>query len=611
MKLKKLILILITIFIMNLYGCTYSQVNIPDLKVNSDQKNYDLIVVGADPEGISAAVTAGRNGLDVLLVSSDKEVGGLMTLGKLNFIDMNHDKDGTLITEGIFKEFYDKVGGSAFDIQKAIKVFRDMLNESNVTVKLNAKVIEPIKEDNNLVGVKVLKNETEKEYLAKRFIDATQDADFSALAGVPYTFAGEDIGEKDRMMGVTLVFELKDVSWFKVFSYLNWNRVMGYIKKDERKHEGAKLDSAWGYTKVGYAYEPKDELMRLRGFNIAKQPNGHVLINALVIFGVDVLDENSKENGIKRANEELKHLVPYIKENFVGFKNAELVGTADELYVRESRHIIGEYQLTIDDVLENKDKWDKIALGSYPVDVQPTVNQRWGTVVGNPDKYSIPFRSLVPLKVENLLVVGRSASYKSLAAGSARVIPVGMCEGQAAGVASAYSLKNSISFRDMSKSKEAIKAVQDELVKEGAYLESFDIPNPLANHFAYEGIRTIRSLGLLDGGYSNDYYLEDPVNKWFFQNLINNVLAKAGKPSANYIEVNPEPKVSDILKATNYGLTGELTDDFAAIRASLTEKNILDQKLLPYFKDDSKRPQRAEVIMLGANVYKYLLNEEN
>ena len=67
--------------------------------------------------------------------------------------------------------------------------------------------------------------------------------------------------------------------------------------------------------------------------------------------------------------------------------------------MRESRHIVGEYQLTIDDVLENRDQWDKIAIGAYPVDVQPTATQTYGTVIGSPDRYAVPFRSLVPLKV--------------------------------------------------------------------------------------------------------------------------------------------------------------------------------------------------------------------
>lgn len=115
--------------------------------------------------------------------------------------------------------------------------------------------------------------------------------------------------------------------------------------------------------------------MRLRGFNIARQDNGNVLLNALIIFGVDVLDEESKQAGIARGQEELAYIVPYLRENCVGFENAELVSTAEQLYVRESRHIIGKYQLTIDDVLENRDCADKIAIGGYPVDVQPTATR--------------------------------------------------------------------------------------------------------------------------------------------------------------------------------------------------------------------------------------------
>ena len=66
--------------------------------------------------------------------------------------------------------------------------------------------------------------------------------------------------------------------------------------------------AAWGYTKVGYDYQPQDDMMRLRGFNVARQDNGNVLINALLIFGVDALDPESKKEGIERAKVELEHL---------------------------------------------------------------------------------------------------------------------------------------------------------------------------------------------------------------------------------------------------------------------------------------------------------------
>ena len=134
----------------------------------------------------------------------------------------------------------------------------------------------------------------------------------------------------------------------------------------------------------------QDPQMRFRGPNLARQKNGNVLINALLIFGVDSLDPASKAEGIARGKKEIPHIVEYMRENFVGFEKAQFVSTAEQLYVRETRHIQGEYRLTITDVLENRDQWDKIGYGSYPVDVQPTSPSNSGNVIGKPAIYAIP-----------------------------------------------------------------------------------------------------------------------------------------------------------------------------------------------------------------------------
>lgn len=181
-------------------------------------------------------------------------------------------------------------------------------------------------------------NGVERAYYGSRLIDATVDADVAAAAGVPYTYAGEDIGEKDRQMGVTLVFELSGVNWTKVSLHLNWQRFKAEVLKQGTADMGATKKTAWGYTEEGYAYEPHDSMMRLRGFNIARQNNGNVLINALIIFGVDPLSDESKAEGIARAQAEMEYLIPYIQENFTGFENAELVATAEQLYVRKSAY---------------------------------------------------------------------------------------------------------------------------------------------------------------------------------------------------------------------------------------------------------------------------------
>ncbi len=599
-----------------LFGCTADKAVAERIWTNEaydPAETYDVIVMGTEPEGVAAAVSAARNGMKTLLIGEDEALGGLMTIGELNFIDMCESRDGTLLTRGFFKEFYDAVDGSAFDITVARNFFLDTaVAEPLLTLRNQNDFVEPIMDGSRIAGVVTDENGERREYYGSRVIDATVDADVAAAAGVPYTYAGEDIGEKDRQMGVTLVFELSDVNWTKISMYLNWQRFKAEFLKQGNADMGATKKTAWGYTEEGYAYEPQDDMMRLRGFNIARQDNGNVLINALIIFGVDPLDDDSKAEGIARGQAEMEYLIPYIQENFKGFENAKLVSTAEQLYVRESRHTIGEYQLTIDDVLENRDQWDKIAIGAYPVDVQPTATQTYGTVIGSPDRYAIPFRSLVPLKVDDLLVVGRSASYMSLAAGSARVIPIGMAEGEAAGAAAAYSINHQTDFRSMTQDEDAILSVQNTLKEQGAYLDDFEVHDEIMDHWAYPGVKVLRSLGILDGGYNNDYKLDEPVSRWRYQNMVNNVLKKCGIEQ-DYIEVNDNPPNRQIIGTATRAIAAaegvKYENDYQIYLQALEERGILTEELKPYFADSEKNPNVAEVVQLMANMNNYLRAE--
>ncbi len=589
---KKLICILFCCCLL-LTGCGDRTANTPQT-ANVD---YDVIVVGGDPEGVCAAVSSARNGLKTLLIEDDEALGGLMTLGKLNFIDICESRNGSILTQGLFMEFYEGVGGTAFDVEKAKSFFYDWVtNEKNTTLKLNTKFIAPVMDEDCITGVVVEEENGEQvTYTAACVIDATVDADVAAAAGAPYTIAGEDIGEKERHMGVTLVFELSGV---------DWDKVVNYLENDDNAGTGATEKTAWGYTREGYAYEPQDDLMRLRGFNVARQDNGNVLVNALIIFGVDAMSEESKAQGIVRAQKELEYIVPYVQQNFIGFEQAQLVGTASQLYVRESRHIVGEYQLTIDDVLENRDQWDKIAIVAYPADIQPTAGQTYGTVIGSPDRYAIPFRCLVPLNVENLLVIGRSASYTSLAAGSARVIPVGMAEGEAAGVAAAYSLDKQSSFREMSQDEKAIASVQKQLKKQGAYLDDFEVHEDFMEHWAYSGVKVIRSLGLLDGGYSNDYRLDEAMGKWRLQNMINNSMKKTGK-DVPVIEVS-DPSTNQEMIAATAQIVGVEATEYAEQMQALQQMGILTDEIISHMSGEMDTPMAAEAVMIVANLYQYM-----
>lgn len=574
--------------------------------------DYDVIVVGSDPEGIAAAVSAARNGMKTLLLSKDSTPGGLYTLGALNFIDVPETRDGTTLVGGIYEEFVNAVGGSGFDIVNAANVFQDMLtSEDNITVRYNAEFQAPVMNGTTITGVTVLEDGQEVTYNAPYVIDATQDGDVAAAAGAPYTYAGEDIGERDREMGVTLVFRLSGVNWDSMTRYLTIKRGIGELF-NKSTSMGVSGNTAWGFSDEGYAYEPKDSAMRLRGFNMARQDNGDVLVNALLIFDVDPLDEESREEGIERAKAELENIIPYLQDEFWGFSDCQLVGTADDLYVRESRHITCEYNLTIDDVLENRWQDDAICVTSYPVDVQPTKTQTYGTVVGYPDQYAIGYKSLVPQDVDRLLVVGRSAGYTSLAAGSARIVPTGMACGEAAGVAVAVAKSLDKTPRDLVDNSAAISMIQDLLVDQGAKLDHTQTHEDVMDHWAYPGVKVLRSLGVLDGGYDNNYYLDDAITMNRYQNMVNNAVKKAGFELSDKIYVNenvPARQIIGTMARACIEIEGaeKLADDNDVYLQALKDRGIMTDELESYFSDMEATPNAGAVTMLTARFYSYLL----
>lgn len=575
--------------------------------------DYDVIVVGSDPEGIAAALSAARNGMKTLLLSKDSTPGGLYTLGALNFIDVPETRDGTLLVGGIYEKFVNAVGGSGFDIVNAANVFNDMLTaEDNLTVRYGAKFQEPVMNGNTITGVTVLEEgDMLVTYNAPYIIDATQDGDVAAAAGAPYTYAGEDIGERDREMGVTLVFRVSGVNWDSMCRYLTIKRGIGEIF-NKSTSMGVSGNTAWGFSDEGYAYEPSDEAMRLRGFNMAKQDNGDVLVNALLIFDVDPLDEASREEGIARAKAELENIIPYLQDEFWGFGDCELAGTAEDLYVRESRHITCEYNLTIDDVLENRDQDDRIAVTSYPVDVQPTKTQTYGTVVGYPDQYAVGYKSLVPQDVDGLLVVGRAAGYTSLAAGSARIVPTGMACGEAAGVAVAVAKAQSATPRDLVDDDAAIAEIQEKLTAQGAKLDHTQTHEEVMDHWAYPGVKVLRSLGVLDGGYDNNYYLDDTITMNRYQNMVNNAVKKAGFALSEKIYVNEEIPARQIIGTMARAVielegADKLADDNDVYMDALKERGIMTDELAEYFTDMEAAPNAGAVTLLTARFYSYLL----
>lgn len=483
-------------------------------------ETFDLIVYGAEPEGVAAAVTAARGGLRVLLAERRDAPGGLMTSAMLNSIDMNRDRRGSLVTRGFFMEFYEAVGQrDSFDVGTAARFFQEViLREEMLTFMPQASLDRVMVNAGRLEGL-VLNGTI---YQSGLFVDASADADLAAASGAPFTIGQADINEPERVMASTLVFGVNGV---------NWDEIVQALTEDGDPLTGANSYSAWGFAQAAQRYSPAGSGLRLRALNMGRQDaRGSVLINALLVFGVDGLCDASKLAGLARAKEEIPNIVAFLRREVPGCQDAEAGPYANELYIRESRHLRGDYTLTVHDVMLGRDFWDKIAVGAYPIDIQPTAADHASLVIGRPDKYAIPYRCLLPKNLDNLLVVGRSASYTSIAAGSARVIPVGMAEGQAAGAAAVLARRAGIDLRALGRDEVLIRRLQEDLRAQGAYLPSFSAVDPRAVHPEYEYALALMEMALIEGGYNNDLRLDQRITRASMANLLSLAVKRSFLP---------------------------------------------------------------------------------
>ncbi len=477
----------------------------------SDVLNVDVIVTGTDPEGIAAAVSCARGGLRTLLVDGRLRLGGLWTCGGLNFLDLNRDPGGRILNGGLFAEFHralarynpDGRASAAFDVTAAETYFRRLVAQhESLVVKLGVTDMAVLKEGDRVTGVRLTTARETLEVSAQRLIDATQDARVAARAGASYTLGMEDINLPGRWQPATLVFQVGSVDWERLREHVMARRRGPGLGADHR--------AIYGFQREMDGYQPQSERVAVRGLNLGRLDSGRLLVNTLLLCGFDPLDWEQREAARATALTELPGLVDFLRRKIVGFGRAELIGPCDELYVRESRHLVSHYRLTVNDVLGNRDFGDAIAQGCYPIDIQRTGQSDTGWVIGRPAGYGVPFRCLVPKGVEHLLVVGRAAGYDSLAHGSARVVPLGVAAGEAAGVACAVSVRRGLPFAELAR-EPLLGELQDALERRGVRLRGRRRDDPLAGSWSADGVRLLRGLGLLCGGYHNDYQLESTV----------------------------------------------------------------------------------------------------
>lgn len=457
-------------------------------------RKVDVIVCGAEPEGIAAAVAASREGLKTLLIDKRSYPGGLYTSGMLTMLDLNYDGgEGTLpiVNQGLFARMYQSIGrGGAIDVEQTKKYFSNLLNNYSVETLYNVSDIETVMSEGSVEEVSFKQKDKKLKVQASYVIDAMQDAPIARQSGADYWLGREDLGLSEYACS-TLVFSVKGV---------DWSEVREYLAKVHERRSGSNQNVAWGYWNL-LKYNPvtSTSQYQLRGLNLARQNDGSVVINAFQIFNIDSASEISRSQGYEKAKREIPYIVKYLREKAVGFEKAELVKIADELYIREGVRIVGEETLTAEDCFSSKNFPNKIAYGSYPMDMQSVKRDNaGGNGLCGRNVYTIPLGVMLPKKINNMLVVGRSASYDSIAHSSARTVPVGVALGEAAGEACALALKKKVSLKQINSNAEYYKLLQNNLIKQGVTLNaSIKANHDEMKNWSYSAIQNLRNQGLL------------------------------------------------------------------------------------------------------------------
>lgn len=410
----------------------------------------DICVIGGGPAGTAAGVIAARDGAKVLIIESQGFFGGGGTASLVpGFMQFSNGVD--FMAGGFGKEIYDATKlpypGLGIDPELLKRTYDNLVKDSGADFLFHTTMIDVSVVGDHVEHIIVAAKSGVYAIKAKVFIDATGDGDLCAWAGAPYEFGDEN----GNVMPSTLCSMWINIDWDRVEKGRP-NRFVGEAYADG-------VFTQEDYHVPGIWRTGKDT----GGGNI-----GHC-------YGIDATNERSLTEGLilgrKIAPEFETYFRNYIK---AGYENARMNLTASYLGIRESRRIIGDYILTEQDFVNRANFDDEIGRYSYPLDVHPELGkenyaaflkEHTSMNLGKGESYGIPYRSLIPQKLSNVLVGGRCMSTDKKMQSSVRVMPGCYITGQACGMAASMAAKANDAVRDID-----IGTLQDKLVAIGGWL---------------------------------------------------------------------------------------------------------------------------------------------
>lgn len=430
----------------------------------------DVLVVGGGPSGLAAALASAREGVSTMLLERYGCFGGVITqVGVEGFAWYRHE--GTVEAGGIAFEFEEKaksLGASTKECQsdsqaldaEMFKYVADlMIKDAGVKPLLHCYAVEAIVEDNVIKGIITESKSGRQAILAKRIIDCSGDADVAALAGAPFT-------KRDQLSWVTPLFHCRGVDGEKFLKYINEELKPTYSNwKGEWSMEtdGKEDDMFSPYIVKPFCHAKDDGFLQdtdtvaYGGTYSTVSPEGDVTqLNVVFMGGIDCTNVEDLTRAEIEGRQAVINAIAALRKYTPGFENARLRNFGMTMGTRESRQIDGHYKMNGDDVMGQGRFEDSIGIFPEFIDGNGIL---WVPTTGR--YFQIPYRAILPKKIDNLLVAGRSISGDIDAHSAFRNMSCCVVTGQGAGVAAAISVKD-----DVPTSKVNIKKVQEALEKQ-------------------------------------------------------------------------------------------------------------------------------------------------